>query len=401
MNRRTFLSMGTAALSLQAGCLRVSERDPQTTADTDDAIAGTTTPTESTGLNQQWRLERDVRLFNDLASTATDGNVLTYTNSSPFADNHGFIVALDVDDGSKAWEHPKPSAVIVDLKFSDGELYLLSSDGRLTVLDAADGTKIWDRENPFQSEAADDPFWVGNLSIGSERIVISVSDINSDRDFSYLYGVSKESQAVEWKLDPETITSYAETDIVRPAGISTIDNGTVFVGFSRYTMSVEVANGDVNWTQSSARATGPITVTESAVFVPANSVFYSLERTNGKVRWEVNRDGPTAGNFATRPLAEGETVFVPAGDTTVYAFDRETGTSKWTGATGGPIRVAPIVTESVVWAGSRDGRIYGFDRSTGETLTSELIGKPIVGFEAADDVLLALTETEIVGMTAE
>lgn len=420
MKRRELILSSSFLSALSAGCLRLTEDQgtatdterpsagddtgSKRTATTDDTATENTpadgnTETESSsgsvGLTQRWSLERDVRTWNDTARTATDGDRLYFT----IGYEDGSVVAVDIDDGSTVWERPKPAQIVFDAVHRDGKLYLLGSDGGITVLDAADGARNWSVDNPFRSRS-DDPLWPGNLAVSADRVVASIYDIESDGDYSYAYAADRAARTVDWEIESETIAGYAERDFLATSGISSIVDGTVFVGFSRVLLSIDVRSGTVNWARE-VPCEGPVTVTEDSVFVPGGGRLYSIRRSDGETRWTQENNASEGPNFVSTPVVVDGTVYACGRDTNVHALDQQDGTERWTAETGGLILVGPAVTESVVWAGSRDGRLYAFDRSSGSRLLSELVQAPVVGFEQSDGVLMALTDGDVSAYTIE
>jgi len=422
MKRRELILSSSFLTALSAGCLRLTEdqgssadtertstagdTDSKGTATADDTATGrtsvddtteTTTSGGSVGLTERWSLERDVRTWNDTARTVTDGNRLYFT--AGYED--GSVAAVDVDDGSTVWERPKPARLVFDVVHRDGELYLLGSDGGVTVLDAADGTRNWSVDNPFSSRSdSDDPLWPGGLAVSAERVVASIYDIDSDGDYSYVYAVDRAVRTVDWEIESETIAGYAERDFLAASGISPIVDGTVFVGFSRVLLSIEVRSGTVNWARE-VPCEGPVTVTEDSVFVPGGGRLYSIRKSDGETQWRKENNASEGPNFVSELVVADGTVYACGRDTDVYALDQQDGAERWTAETGGLILVGPAVTESIVWAGSRDGRLYAFDRSSGSQLLNELVQAPVVGFEHSDGVLMALTDGDVSAYTIE
>ena len=400
----------SALASLSAGCLRLTESSEGTSTDPtgqSPAQAGSETGTGSDdddemGLTESWTIERNIRLWNDVAATATGEGLLYFTTYSTEYENNGSVVAVDVQDGTTEWEYDKPAEVIFQLEYVDGQLYMLDADGALRVLDAATGTQNWASEVPYSSKSGDDePLWPGNISVGPERVVVSLLDINSEEGYTYIYAVNKSEQRVDWEIQHETIEEHSEYSYLSPEGLSPIVDGTVYVAFNRATISVDVQDGTINWSQDNFPASGPVSVADDVIVMPGGSFLQILDRASGDSLWSVEGTAPQGPSFISEPVIADGRVYATARDTEVYAVDLQGETTIWTGETGGEIRVGPVVTDTAVWAGSRDGRVYAFEKESGAKLTSELIGSPIVGFEYASGTLLLLTGESVGAFVTE
>lgn len=405
MRRRTLLLLGPSLLSLSSGCLRLTEEEEEALDETNREDENTDPEDENTDpedvdfdLTQRWNVERDVRHYNDVTATATNGDLLYFTTSED-------IIALNIEDGTTAWESPHsvgPNDLILDLKLHGGELYTLGLDGTLTAFNSTNGTRNWNLVVPYTSESEmDDPNWPGVISAGPNRVIVSVFDIGSENDHPYVYAVDTSGHSVEWEIGPEMIAEYFESDYARPRGISAIVDGTVFVGFSQGTMSVGTQSGTVNWTQMDTRCNGTISVAEDSILVPGGGSLSSLARSTGEQRWSLDGGDVASQTFVSKPVVEDNSIYAAGQDTMVHSLGLQDGTENWTGETGGPILVRPAISDSDVWAGSRDGRLYAFDRSSGSRSQTELIGSPIIGFEYSGDTALVLTDGGISAFTVD
>jgi outer membrane protein assembly factor BamB len=324
MRRRDVLLSSSLLVSTSTGCLRFTETEEGSPAATDTNPASS--QNTETALKQAWTIERDLRLWNDVASTDASNNLSYFTTYLTEHNGDGSVVAVNMDEGTIEWEYPKPSEVVFELKYLDGKLHLLDSNGTLTVLDATEGTQSWKLSNPYSSKSeADNPIWPGTISVGSDQVIVSVFDIDSEDDLPYLYAIGKESQSVEWKIAPETILDYSNSDgaVVTPEGISRIINGTVFIGFSRVTMSVEARDGTINWTQDTG-AEGSISVAGDSIVVPAGSLS-RINHSNGELQWLFDEGASQESNFVSKPVVFDDIIYATARDTMVYALNLENG----------------------------------------------------------------------------
>lgn len=105
------------------------------------------------------------------------------------------IVALDVSDGTKAWNFTTPSANIRFLTVSpDGStVYAGAGNGKLWAVDASDGSEKWSDGTIFSNK-------IDGLDIGPDGDYLYVAS----RDGYQLKKVAVSDRSVSWTADPPT-----------------------------------------------------------------------------------------------------------------------------------------------------------------------------------------------------
>ena len=84
----------------------------------------------------------------------------------------------------------------------------------------------------------------------------------------------------------------------------------------------------------------------------------------GEVKWTFSADAP----IHSSPAVVGDTVYIGAQDSKLYALDVATGAKRWEYETESWVESSPAVVDGVVYFGSNDGRLYALDADSGERL---------------------------------
>jgi outer membrane protein assembly factor BamB len=167
----------------------------------------------------------------------------------------------------------------------------------------------------------------------------------------------------------------------------TIVAGWVLIGSSDGNLySFNARTGKERWKFA---ADGPIassaTVSEERVFISSyRGTFYALDFRNGTLLWKAafgpdlprayeQETGPHPGTFngdfiLSSATVMQDTVVVGGGDGVVYAFDANSGRTRWTFRSSGRIRSSPAIDAGTVYVGGWDGSLYAIELATGRQI---------------------------------
>ncbi len=112
-------------------------------------------------------------------------------------------------------------------------------------------------------------------------------------------------------------------------------------------------------------------VSGSVVYADDGTGIDALDAATGKLLWFASTmgGGSTASSYISPAVANGM-VYAGGGNNVLYAFDAQTGATRWTFNPNGQLLSAPVVANGVVYSGDRGGHVYALDGATGAVLWS-------------------------------
>ena len=222
------------------------------------------------------------------------------------ATTDGYVYALSLLDGSKAWQYPTEGdgigSVTAGLTFADGVIYAGTEEGRLDLIDAESGQ---------------------TLCTATWR------------------------QASRWPPSSRMARSMCPPGAIRsspcrpaPATARFRDRLPLYATET----AVEVAPAIVG----------------DHMYLPAGEFLYSLDlKTNldYSESWSPSKVH-TNSMISAAPVVTSDTVYFGTQDGTVYAVDAETGDQRWQWHTGNSVWASPTVIDGAVFIASGDGKVY-------------------------------------------
>ncbi|RPH62392.1 MAG: hypothetical protein EHM81_02355 [Chloroflexi bacterium] len=118
----------------------------------------------------------------------------------------------------------------------------------------------------------------------------------------------------------------------------------------------------------------------SLMVAKSNSLLYSFDQTAGNVRWSF---GEAKGTWMASALVNGDTIYAPAGDGKLYAFDLK-GQKRWESAVSEhALWSAPVTDGKQVFIATLEHEIIALDAQTGAQkwktdLDNAVLGAPAV-----------------------
>ena len=204
-------------------------------------------------------------------------------------------------------------------------------------------------------------------------------------------------------------------DGVSGGGVS-YEAGRVFVttGYGEL-VALDAASGRVLWRQRvESPVSGAPTVADGVVYVAArNATGWAVRASNGKVLWTVSGiSAPSGVTGVAAPAVAGGQVIFPFASGQLLAVDTATGTERWNAQVGGSrlgraiafirdLTGDPVIAGNMVLAGSSSGRINAFDRDSGTTLWSGRDGANSPVVLAGGSVFAVNDQAELVRLDAQ
>jgi len=102
--------------------------------------------------------------------------------------------------------------------------------------------------------------------------------------------------------------------------------------------------------------------TDRVVVCTRDTFLRSLSPVDGKVEWEKKLNGRC---YAGSTILDG-VVYVPGGDSTLYALRSRTGEELWKYESGEELVTAPVLTDSLVLVASQSETLFAVERATGK-----------------------------------
>ncbi|WP_165875277.1 right-handed parallel beta-helix repeat-containing protein [Natrarchaeobius chitinivorans] len=307
--------------------------------------------------------------FDDNAPTVVDG--MAY-----ISDFQGTVYAIDVDTGDVEWEFERDydgtdeAPTVVDgVVYVAGGTSLIGDSGTLYAIDAETGDERWNETMTRPPR--------GSTVVGDTVYVSTGPDFDHNNGYVLAFDAT----------DGEALWEYETTGQTR--GAPTVADGTVFIGDRVGTVyALGAADGTEKWTfQSDSGTNIPTspTVDDGTVYVPVDNVVpefggdvtrwttevHALDAETGAEIWdEPFGDDYEGAGITAAPTVHDGTIYVPGGDSELFAIDADDGSEAWRFDSSSMIRSSPTVVhapddvdkvhadDALVFVGTGDGTVY-------------------------------------------
>ena len=176
-----------------------------------------------------------------------------------------------------------------------------------------------------------------------------------------------------------------------------VANGMVYVGGdSGVVQARRVRDGGLVWSHRFGKSvtSSPLTA-EGRVYIGSrDGTFAALNAQTGHVVWKRSVWAVWDG-----AAYRGDTVYVASDQSRVWAFDADTGASRWVRPVRGRARGTPAVTDGRVFVGTDSGLLYALNRKTGGVLWSSAVVAPGKGYVRSAPAVTQGVVVVSVGMT--
>jgi len=167
-------------------------------------------------------------------------------------------------------------------------------------------------------------------------------------------------------------------------GSPVVDKNIVYVAVSNSSESLLAFNlrdGKTEWKQDYGDIeASPLLLNQRLYVGNTRGEFFCIDPRKGEVVWKYEIPQNKLHNgFRSSPAGEGNIVVVGGENDSVYAFDAENGTVRWTFKTGSDVFGTPSIADSLAFVGDLGGRMYALELQGGRMRWRFDSGSPIYG----------------------
>ncbi|MFB7216411.1 PQQ-binding-like beta-propeller repeat protein [Streptomyces sp. NPDC056255] len=273
------------------------------------------------------------RLVGPAGATPAIANGLVYVGSA----EQELIYAIDAESGKHRWTADVYGQVASPLISADTVVACGEKSGLLCGIDASTGRRRW----LFGADNGSD---ISTPTPGVSRGTAYVGSGKGD-----LYAVNIQNGKQRWKF-------HAGGSIVASPAVS---DGTVFASDPRKLFALDTESGRPRWTIATAPkpSWSPAVSGGYVYFADDDDQVHAVSVANGKERW---RTSVVKGSVTTTPTVANGVIYLSTDDIeyNVYAIDAATGRLRWKYNAGGYVLTRPVVDGNVVYVGGSDGHVY-------------------------------------------
>jgi outer membrane protein assembly factor BamB len=253
------------------------------------------------------------------------------------------VIAVEVADGSIAWEASFASPVRSSPAVSGGLVFVNDEGGRLTALATSDGTQAWTVDEGVAAESM--PLVMnGWLYVGTQRgDLLALDAATGSRRWAF-------STGGELTHSP----SSDGTRIFIGSGDGTLYALDARTGERAWTFAGQATR----WTTAAVRDGTVLTVGHE--IEGGGDALFAIDSASGRELWRAEEDEPLYAPSAAPGLA-----LVADSSGTLRAYDPTTGTVRWTAEIGGYARPAAAIVGSMAYLFGGDNEAVGVDLADG------------------------------------
>jgi outer membrane protein assembly factor BamB len=284
------------------------------------------------------------------------------------------IIAFDAESGSRVWAFPEDKddardtflAIYSTATISGNTLYVPGYNGKVYSLD----TESQDVTGQFEIEGDEQ-----TKSVVSDVVIVdgkAVFGAASDSENGQLYVLDAAEIEREFCRYPErgTIGKIWSTPTV-------VDGIAYFGDFDHLFYAVSLEDCSLVWPQP-VELDGAIgstaLVIDGIIYVGAfDRNFYAIDAATGSARPLFTADGW----FWSGVVTDGEQIYIPNMDGTLYVWSLQSQRIEWTFPTDGTFRSTPVLVDGRVVIASDSRTVYVLDPTDGQRLWDYDLGEKV------------------------
>ncbi|MEA1985720.1 MAG: cobaltochelatase subunit CobN [Euryarchaeota archaeon] len=279
------------------------------------------------------------------------GSVGPYGAPGPDDPTTGDLYCINTTNGITLWNKPIESnpgwfgAASSPLIY-DGAVYVVSSsDGKLHAFDF-DGNKLWD----YAASGGSDIFM--SATTDGSRIFFGGGNAMNCVDIA--------TQSEEWTFGVGSQVSTTPT----------VEDGVVYFATGRgekKLYAVDIATGNEIWNRSLYGSLSSPAISNGRIYIgDKDKRLNCINATDGSEIWNQTLEGACRSS----PVVAGGMVYTAANSVegTIYCFDADDGTLKWSYDPGNYNMAQPSVSDGTLFVGSDTGYLYAFGIWKGNTV---------------------------------
>jgi outer membrane protein assembly factor BamB len=217
----------------------------------------------------------------------------------------GKLYAIDAAYGEKKWEFDTGGKIWTSPAVEDGVVYVSNYDRKLFAVSSTDGSQIWQIELP--ANIASSPV------ISADCIIVGAFD-------NHLYCIDKATGKERWNFQSDNW--FWSTPVV--------NNGVVYAGcIDHKVYALNVSTGEELWPPFMADdriVAAPVIVNNLLILASESGTIYTLNVDSGKPERDSVPVDASINVPVRAPLyADGNIVYIHAGNFSVYSLDVQSG----------------------------------------------------------------------------
>lgn len=259
----------------------------------------------------------------------------------------GNVYAFDAVTGAERWTYKTGGWVTSSPAYANGTVIVGSRDGWLTYLDANNGAFLFHfftiggveggaavASDAVYVGADSRRFWGLDLAARSERFDRPISVVHAQL---YLWGLAAPPP-------PPRGLRWSVRSPGRFGGMPAVGLHTVYAATANAALKAPPEGALVP----------PYQNTEMGSNIVWDGVLHAWDRATGTPKWTF----ATLGAQHTSPVLVGDTLYVGSDDRRLYALDAATGAVQWSFQADDMVRSTPAVTKEGIFFGAHDGTLY-------------------------------------------
>ncbi|MEM7778127.1 MAG: PQQ-binding-like beta-propeller repeat protein [Pseudomonadota bacterium] len=292
-----------------------------------------------------WR--RSVVPETERSGEAFGGGVAVEGDRVFAATGYGNVVALDANSGKKLWETSLGVPLKASPTVTDGQVFVIASDGRTYNLNATDGSQLWEfRGLPQRTGLVSNP----SPAVANGFVVVPYpsGDVVAIRMSE---GLAAWSESV---ASTRTSALGAISDASRPV----ISGGRVYViGHSGRMIAADVTTGERIWSANVPGIQPPAVAGQNVFVVDVSGRLMSLDAKTGNALWSAKLPGATKWSGPT--LASGR-LWLASHRGQLVSVDASTGKVLSNTSIGAPVYLAPVIANGTLFVLTDRGRLVAY-----------------------------------------
>lgn len=283
------------------------------------------------------------------------GGGLAYDNGALFlASGFGFVARIDPDTGAEIWRRYVSAPIRSAPTVTDGQVYAVAIDNRLSVHDVETGDELWFHQGLEETAR----LLHGSSPAANEDIVIASYGSGE------IFALSPLNGRVLWQdalsLSGRLAAIAALNDIA--ASPVLLENSVIAANRSGRLTSIDLRTGARIWTRSIGATQTPIHDGRFLYLVSVENELLCIDARDGLIVWlyRLNGEGDDAFTRWTGPVLAGGLLYVTSSEGDMIAADPQTGEPVASYEVGEePVR-APVVAGDTLYILGDDADVKAY-----------------------------------------
>ncbi|MBU6485129.1 MAG: PQQ-binding-like beta-propeller repeat protein [Betaproteobacteria bacterium] len=271
------------------------------------------------------------------------------------------IYALHAKTGEVAWTFRTQGQDMPTPVYHHGKIIFGNGDGHVYALDAAAGSLLWKTEiKSFVS--------MSSATLAGNLVVVAGTHPDA------IYAIDADTGTLAWKAEPGNVYSSSMGDCAPASSdgivVTQIEATTQKPGVAgSEEIGVDAATGRIVWRTMLGEGKVPPRnkdavpmISDGVVYTgsPVTNSAYALDLRSGRVLWTRKLS-----RMKAAPSVEGEQVFFPVANGTIFALDRKTGgvVNAYQSGNGGFGPQNGVIVNHTMYIGTNYGWVYAIPTS--------------------------------------